>query len=57
MEIDFHALLKFVLLRFVSEQAFRAPFAPGFGVNGRACEVGPKDLVFEYLISCNVLAN
>ena len=27
------------------------PFAPGFGGMGKACELGPKDLVLEVLIN------
>jgi hypothetical protein len=48
---SFHPPLKFVILSSVNEQAFRVPFAPGFGVNGQSLRVGPKDLVLEALIN------
>jgi hypothetical protein len=36
-----------VILRAVFASArFRAPFTPGFGVNGQSARAGPKDLAF-----------
>jgi hypothetical protein len=48
----FHLLLKLVILRSVTEQAFRAPFAPGSGVNGQSLQGRTEDLLLEYLIGC-----